>query len=262
MKLRLIWLLLGACVTADAVQVAPVTIAEGFVTFATSNYFPLLEVTLASVHEFSTRPIVAYGVNADIPFSCERFPRLIKRRIDIDLSRMNIFVLKPWIMLDSKINYGIYIEADDIVNAQVDELFDFAHMVKDYPLCPYHPQQPDNQQSIMRLLGVSYKSMPYVHAHVIFSQSCRSFIQEWYQACLEHINKACCYDETILNVLLWKYGATRYVPLYDAYYMRVNEFFEGKHLENPYEFCMIHGCKNPLEAHQIFYQLKQFNASK
>src|SRR5689334_10801920 len=44
-------------------------IPEGFVTFATSNYFAILETLVKSVHAFSTRPVVAYGINADIPWS-------------------------------------------------------------------------------------------------------------------------------------------------------------------------------------------------
>ncbi len=242
-------------------QTEPV-IEEGFVTFATADYFPLLEVTLESVHEFSTRPIVAYGVNADIPFSTEQFPRLIKKRVNVDLSRLNIFAIKPWILLDVNIKYGVYIEADHIANAHVDDLFDFAHAVKEYPLCPYHPQQPDNQQPIMQLLNVTRKSMPYIHAHPLFSPLCRPFIEEWYQMCLRYINLAQCFDETILNVLLWKHNATKYVPLYGAFYMRHQGFFEGKNQENPYEYCMIHGCKDPAEARRILKSLRDFNKIK
>ena len=58
-------------------------IKEGFVCYATENYFPILQVMLDSVKAFSNRPVVAFGVNADIPFSLEEYPFLIKKRVNI-----------------------------------------------------------------------------------------------------------------------------------------------------------------------------------
>src|SRR5579862_5570571 len=92
-------------------------IEQAFVTFATQDYFPLLEVLLESVHQFSTRPIIAFGINADIPFATNKFPHLIKRRIDTPLSaRPHIYFQKFNIILQSNVRHGIYVEADDIVN--------------------------------------------------------------------------------------------------------------------------------------------------
>ncbi len=86
---------------------------EGWVVFATEDYFDLLEVAIASVHAFSTRSVLAFGVNADIPFSLEKYPRLIKKRIDVDLSQESIFFQKPRVIYASGLDYGVYIEADD-----------------------------------------------------------------------------------------------------------------------------------------------------
>ncbi len=236
-------------------------IHEGFVTFATQNYFQLLEVMIDSVHYFSTRPIVAFGINADIPFDKDQYPRLIAKRIDVDLSHVNIFSLKPRIILESGIDYGIYIEADDIANAPIDQLFDYVHTITNFPLCPIHPHDPDNQQNIMELLNVSYKSMPYVHGHLLFAPYCKSFIREWYFTCLNFINQAANYDETILNVLLWKYGATRNLPMYDAYFESLNECVEKK-FHNSFLYCMFHGCKDSQMAGQMLYALKKVHEQK
>lgn len=149
---------------------------EAWIVFATSNYFELLEVTIASEHEFSSRPIIAVGVNDDIPFSSEKYPRLIKKRVDQDLKKLSIFYQKPKVILESGLTYGIYIEADDILIKGCDDLFGYAYEVKNYPICPTHPGDPNDQQAMMTVLGVQSKSMHYVHGHVIFSYRCMPFI--------------------------------------------------------------------------------------
>ena len=240
-------------------------IEEGFVTFATESYFPVLEVLIQSVHEFSTRPIVAFGINADIPFSNETYPRLIKKRIDVDLNKINIFYQKPRIILESSIKYGIYVEADDIVTQWIDNLFQQCKKVKSLPLCPIHPTDPNNQQNIMHYLGVHEKSMPYVHAHIIFAQDCMPFIREWYNTCLECLAHPNNYDETILNVLLWKHKAKEYLDPYDLYFTNIETYIKGKksyyfdesNQYNALYFYMLHGCKDPIEAHSIFELLKK-----
>ncbi len=240
-------------------------VEEGFVTFATKNYFPLLRVLLDSVHYFSTRPIVVYGVNDDIPFSYQDYPRMIKRRLDIDFKKESIFYTKPRIILESKILKGIYVEADDIIYKGVDALFEQCRLIEKYPLCPRHVSDPDNQQNIMHALGVSKKSMPYVHGHVIFSNSCMPFIREWYKTCLAlHDLRPANWDETILNVLLWRYNVTKYADVFDPSYRWLDYFLAGDIPPRLYPFSnvhcyMFHGCKDPKEAHAIFERLIAIN---
>ncbi|CAN5167237.1 hypothetical protein BH09DEP1_BH09DEP1_7840 [soil metagenome] len=238
--------------------IAPITIEEGFVTFATENYFGLLEVMIESIHQFSTRPVVAFGINVDIPFSAERFPRLIKKRIDNYDG--DIYAQKPRIMLESGINYGVYLEADDIANQGIDTLFEWAHQARDYPLCPVPGWDPNNQASIMKALGVTHKSMQYIHAHVIFAQSCKEFIKEWYDACVKFDRMAGNADETVLNVLLWKYGAAQALPVYDPYFEAYEGYLQDVH--PPYRFPFdelyyysFHGCKDIGKARQILADL-------
>lgn len=240
------------------------SVNEGFVTFATSNYFDLLKVTLDSAHQFSTRPVIAYGINADIPFEAADYPRLIKRRLDVDLSKVHIFFIKVRIILESGLDYGVYIEADDILNKGVDTLFDVCKTIENYPLCPLHPKDPENQYQIMKLMGVTHKSMPYVHAHILFSYTCRAFLQEWYDACLKYGRMAPNFDETILNVLLWKHGACKYVPVYDPYFESIKAWrekripYEHGYSQSDIRYYMLHGCKNPAQAAYILEQLKQY----
>jgi hypothetical protein len=56
---------------------------EAFVTFSNNNptYLALFKVLLDSVHAFSTRPIIAFGIDVDLNVDVKQYPRLIKRRI-------------------------------------------------------------------------------------------------------------------------------------------------------------------------------------
>jgi len=56
---------------------------EAFVTFSNNNptYLALLKVLLDSVHAFSTRPIIAFGIDVDLDIDLKQYPRVIKRRI-------------------------------------------------------------------------------------------------------------------------------------------------------------------------------------
>lgn len=240
---------------------------EGFVTFATKNYFPLLQVLLDSIKAFSSRSIIAYGINDDIPFSTTEYPFLIKKRIDVDLQKEHIFCQKSRIIRDCNIKYGIYVEADDIVNKGVDSLFNFCKSIDQFPLCPIHPQDPNNQQSIMKLFKVTKKSMPYVHGHVLFSYSCSSFINEWHSACQQHITKCPAYDETLLNVLLWKHKATGYLDVFDPYFDSIHAYLENRiPTEHGYKafhnikYFMLHGCKDPKKAAELLQLLIRINS--
>jgi hypothetical protein len=56
---------------------------EAFVTFSNNNpmYLALLYVLLDSVHAFSTRPIICFGIDVDLIIDLVKYPRVIKRRI-------------------------------------------------------------------------------------------------------------------------------------------------------------------------------------
>ena len=248
-------------ITAIAVEPLP---SEAWIAFATPSYFALLEVTVASVHQFSSRPIIAVGVNGTIPFSTEKYPRLIKKRIDVDLSQESIFFQKPRVILESGLDFGVYIEADDILIEGCDDLFQYAHLESPYPLCPVHPNDCNSAQKFMEKIGVLKKSMPYVHAHVIFSYCTIPFIKEWYETCLLYADQPgllANFDETALNGLLWKKGVKDALMTYDPYYTHVDDFLQlssTEQREAPYcHYKMFHGCKDPSVAWEVFKRLKE-----
>lgn len=239
-------------------------IEEAFVTFSDRNYLDLLEVAIASVHEFSTRPIIAYGINVDIPFSTTKYPRLIKRRIDDEKMGKTpmIYFQKLNIILKSGVTRGVYVESDDVVNYQVDDLFKLCSTIDKYPLCPIHPSDPNNQESVMKLAGAARKTNSYVHGHVIFSKTCLPFIQECFDFGLKYKeNIGANWDETVLNVIMWKYEISKWhAPIYDPWFEYIDNYVTGKPINDPnmhgvvYHF--FHGCKNATRAWRMLETLK------
>lgn len=243
-------------------------IEQAFVTFATKNYFPLLEVAIKSVHAFSTRPVIAYGINDDIPFSQKQYPNLIKRRISVNPKYAKppyVYFFKFCIILDSGIKQGIYIEADDIVNYKIDDLFQESAHVGQFPACPVHPDNPDNQKELMAELGVTEKTNPYLHGHIIFADACKPFLLECYQTCLTYGSSIKGnWDETVMNVLLWKYKVhDHYLPIFDPYFSAHTAYINEQPLnmnitiKTPIYCHMFHGAKNAVSAHSILDVLKK-----
>jgi len=74
----------------------------------------------------------------------------------------------------------------------------------------------------MKLIDVNKKTMPYVHCHVVYTSNNIDFIQEWYDTCIKLGNIHANWDETILNVLFWKYKCNKYINyVYDPYYTHI-----------------------------------------
>lgn len=99
---------------------------EGFVTFSDNNptYLALLINLIDSVHYFSTRPIIAYGIDVDLKINMSKYPRLIKRRLNREDCGPSIYFCKIHAIIESKLEYGVHLEADSVVNWNVDLLFD------------------------------------------------------------------------------------------------------------------------------------------
>lgn len=256
-------------------------IEYAFIAYATESYFPLLKVLLDSHQHFSQKPIIVYGVNADVPFSCNDYPLLITRRIDIDLNqnRFKVWCYKSRIIAESNVKYGIYVDADAIIaSPHIDLLFDLCKYANPFPLCPIHPDDVmDNiLQQLMQRVKITTKSMPYVHDNVIlFSHKCSPFIKEWHNMGLSYASITL-EDEKILNTLLWKYQATHYLAPIEFYWNTVdaipkNIFTHPTSLLNPnkktdlgalydqqVQYPLIfHGCKNLTIAPLLLNHIKR-----
>lgn len=121
---------------------------KGFVTFVTPNYEELMKTTIESVIEFSEYPVVVCGVGYTP--NIIKHERVIYKKLEKNLP--NIFYYKFKCILESGLSEGIYIEADDILNYKIDELFAECPTGQ-FPKGPIHPNDPNNQKKVMQLLG-------------------------------------------------------------------------------------------------------------
>jgi hypothetical protein len=110
-----------------------------------------------------------------------------------------------------------------IITPEADSLFEKCYDIKKTPLGSLLYHDPNNQTYIMNYLNVDKKTQPYVHATYLFNYKCKDFFKELYDIEMNIINKFDNiqlenHDETLLNVLLWKYESTKYVNPYVPYY--------------------------------------------
>jgi len=246
---------------------------KAFVTFTTEGYTELLEVAVKSVGAFSKHPIVVYGINCDVKLS-EEYDYVIKRRIDAQYNGGEIFYQKfnilIQILLNEKFDEIVYIDSDVVVNYNIDELFDKCKDINEFPLCSIHPDDVMNQQVLVDDLDIKERTQHYVHAaYMIINKSCLPFLQECYYISTKLTRHAPNWDESLLNVMMWKYRLTdNYTDVYDPYFEIYKTFLGIEDVisihgyddvienygKNVY-FHMFHGCKDAKLANEILQKL-------
>jgi hypothetical protein len=245
------------------------TLSEGFVTFSNNNpkYLALLTNLLDSVHYFSSRPIIAYGIDVDLDLDVNKYPRLIKRRLNRSDCGSSIYFCKILAIIESKLDYGVHLEADSVVNWNVDILFDVIHRWPySLPLAPRHPGDPRNYVKFLKnfKLDRNNRTTPYIHAQ--FSWNYRAY--PFFQQALDYMRQGkfsgAHYDETGMNILLWKAKANHTLCKIDPYYesLPAYEFNEKICKKICYNtFILIHGSKNATQMRNVFERLKKHAGS-
>lgn len=237
--------------------------SEGYVTFIDNNpkYLELLDTLIESVLLFSEKKIEVFSINFDYKHSSDR---VLTKRINIsDKNFATICYSKLYSSVNCSFDYGIQLDGDFIITKEMDKLFLETKKIKSTPLGSLHPEDPNNQKNIMDYLSVGKKTQPYVHATYLFNNNCKPFLEECYKLSQELTKKNIFpynYDETILNVMLWKYNSNEWVDTYDPYY----EFFIDRDEKkipnykwmNNVNFYSCHGIKDPQYAKQILNKLK------
>ena len=238
---------------------------EGFVTFSDNNpkYLALLTNLLDSVHYFSSRPVIAYGIDVDLNVNSSQYPRLIKRRLNRKDCGPSIYFCKIYAIIESKLDYGVHLEADSVVNWNVDVLFDVVHRWPyPLPLAPRHPTDPQNYGHFLKQLNMTLynRTTPYIHAQFSWNYRAYPFFRHALQLMRQGYFMGANYDETGINVLLWKSKANHtlckidpfhsYLPVYETNLKTCKEFCHTA-------FILIHGSKNAQDMRQVFGRLKQ-----
>jgi hypothetical protein len=245
------------------------TPSEGFITFSDNNpkYLALLTNLLDSVHYFSSRPIIAYGIDVDLDVDVNKYPRLIKRRLKKKDCGPSIFFCKIHAIIESKLDYGVHLEADSVVNWNVDILFDVVHRWPyPLPLAPRHPGDPRNYAQFLKNFKLDFKSRttPYIHAQFSWNYRAYPFFKQALDFMRQGKFSGANYDETGINVLLWKAKANhtlckidpfyRYLPVYESQQKTCKQFCHTA-------FILIHGSKNATKMRDVFERLKKHAGS-
>jgi hypothetical protein len=239
---------------------------EAFVTHADASYLRLSEILVRGLAHFSTRPVVVYGVGTDVDYDA---PNLIRRRLDDRPGE--IYCSKFRILAECGLERGVYLDADHVPNRGIDSLFEACRQAADYPLVPRHPQDLGrDQRQLMDQLGVTRQTMPFVHTCCMaFSRGCAPFFAECYRAGQEAVRRSrggeLLSDEPLLNVMLWRRGATRQLDCCNILWEFAGEYLDGSYASDPnfawhygghpYCFHTFHYCKDPVVAARLLDDL-------
>ena len=243
--------------------------SEAFVTFSDNKprYLALLTNLLDSVHFFSTRPIIAYGIDVDLNVDSSKYPRLIKRRLSQQDCGKSIFFCKIHAMIESQVDYGVHLEADSVVNWDVDVLFDVVRRWPyPLPLAPRHPDDPVNYRHFLKKFRMNLESRTTAYVHAQFSWNYRAypFLRRTLKLMRQDQFLGANFDETAVNILLWRAKANHTLCKIDPYisYLSAYETNEKKCLKYCHSaFILPHGSKNPQDFQDIFKRLKKHAGS-
>ena len=260
---------------------------KAFILYADDSYFDLVDACCRSIRNFSSYPILVYMLNSDkkvsvmntitIRWDCDVF-HLNKRKDFIDREDKQIYKLlieRPKIVHHALENYAemvAYIDTDSVATKNVDSIFDYFDADSSYPyftegiyeyLLVNGRGGADSKDDLngtleapaCELFGINqyvrerYKQTGYFVA----GQNCLDWLAEWSWMC-QHpsiMRNNAWYapfnEETIANILLWKYNQQKGLP-----YCYIN----GLHYELEYknhEYFLKDWVKVPLRENHLFY---------
>jgi FkbM family methyltransferase len=205
-----------------------------YTTCGNIGYMPLIETMVQSLLKFSTRKVIVYGINCDVPFD---YPNVIKRRINIETySEHDKWYWKQWSCIESLSegfqNY-IWIDGDVVANYNIDTLSNHFGELTNYPIPDVHIQEeffgqypePNGEtgsqlfnQRLHEKFGFG-KRNPIAHVCLyIYNQHCKWWFEEiirvYRETPLPEYKKFLLWnDEGADNFLRAKNGCDRYLPL-------------------------------------------------
>jgi hypothetical protein len=242
----------------------------GYIIYSDAKYFPLAEVLIDSLLQFSKYPIEITTTGMDIE---KKHARLTNKRADDILTDhfSEVCYFKNLKMATlSSFEVGVVLDADIVANKNVDDLMDLAIANRRcYTLHAGHGCDPNNQHETMWRLGVRKKSMPYVYSTYFFCNESKPFLkdcwdlsQKWKSENFIPPNTG----EAVLNCMLWKEKVVEQVscwlPYIDTLSYYLSEGRESNPLTGYYSrvhvsYNVFHGQKKADNAREIFTLLQK-----
>ncbi len=113
-----------------------------WVTCGNLNYMPVIQALAESLLEFSTRKLIVYGIDCEVPFD---LPNVISKRLDIPYhSQHDRWYWKQHACLASfseEFEKFIWIDGDVVVNYNIDEISKYFTKLTNYPIPDIHLQE-------------------------------------------------------------------------------------------------------------------------
>ena len=239
-----------------------------FVTCGNIGYMPIIEKMVQSLLKFSSRKVLVYGINCDVPFD---YPNLIKKRIDIEeYSQYDKWYWKQYTNIEScneNFEKFVWIDGDVIVNYNIDNVSTYFNQLENYPISDIHVQneffgtyerngvkktQLFTQVWLEEKHPEVIKTRPIAHVcFYIYDKNSKWFFEEIIKTYKSiDLNDYKAYflwnDEGIHNFLLWKYNFKKHLPLSNfdtsGYISEKNIFVDS--IEDFYKFWNTNGPNN------------------
>jgi len=203
---------------------------QAFITAGTESMLKELTYLVKSVHLFSSHCIIVYMIDFPNNFilndvSTKPFPRLIQRVSEYLTS--DTIPMYAHAIIESKLERGVWLEPDSLVNHNVDELFkifsdpalSYVDNKLSFPLFPIHTCIPEAMEFLMQKLNIPIQTMPYVQSTspILFTHDSITFLQSF----LSTQEKWDIEEEMAINIFLWKHKVTMHLtqvnPLMSQY---------------------------------------------
>ena len=244
-----------------------------FVTCGDSIYLSTIENLIKSLLEFSKSKIIIYGIDCDVPFD---YPNIIKRRLDPKkYSKYDKWYWKQMVCIESlseNFSNFVWIDGDTIVNYNIDSIERYFSQIENYPISDIHRTGIEHffhcetdgvmesqffNQNLTSLFGVT-RSQTYMHiCFFIYNNACdwwfKEIINTYKSIDLNNYMKYLPWnDEGIDNVLRWKFGFKKHLPLsnfdvssYDGdngvTTNQLKDFYAFWHHSGPFNFNRVFG---------------------
>lgn len=213
--------------------------------FPKKHFYEPTELLITSVHQYSTRPIVAFNFGPEAApeeWTAERFPQLVLFRAPQPLPPSiatwapapNVFNFNKFrAMLLAQVRVGIELDSDQFVFGHIDRMFqrtrDEVTADYPYPVLPTHWMTRDDDPEYVQRMpfkewafacpGCPRRTMRWGHAHPTWTYHALPFLGELFAGALQlphrviglsaNVSSAAETDEGFFNLGLWSVGASK-----------------------------------------------------
>lgn len=241
-------------------------IPKAFLLYGDDSYFDLIQMCVKSINSFSTIPVIVYLLNSTkvVDGAYKTINLDVSQWINTKDDRKNfidrkdgnlykLLILRPSITKNALqyANIVAYVDSDSIASPFCERIFDM------FPPDSSHPYFTEGiydylhidgrggaesrndlsttlEHNACDLFGVNqYLRQRYRQTgYYVAGQSCLDFLDEWDWMCRhpfilrDHMKYAPYHEETLVNVLLWKYNIQQGLP-----YVYINGLFGDELLE-------------------------------